>query len=436
MSATELAVYAGAALGLGAVVLSLLRNTVSKVVHWLWNSFWERFMLSVTFNRTDPGFDMIRDWLAAHPYANSAHRVKLVWDPETTRFNYVPGPGVHYIWYKRRPLVVTYGRKDAANSWDHAQESYQITVFGRDRKRLEGFIDEISCFRRVDQEDRMLVWTLSGGSWIWTRKRKRSMDTVYMPEKQKREVIEYVKSFINNEAWYHVRGIPHRLGLSLEGPPGSGKTTLATALAGLLDRPIYLMNLSTVGSDDSLMKAFLGVERDGIILIEDIDSYGVALKRVEGDQPEESPTAIPTDPSETPKNEAPGGIAKQHKEKQYGVTLSGLLNAIDGVAATEGRILLMTTNHPEKLDPALVRAGRVDRRVHIGALAPTEVEHMFRCFYPEAVTYLPEVRRYAEQRVMTAANWQALFIRYHDSSNGLMEEVIRPSLALAARDSL
>lgn len=98
MSIAELAVYTGAALGLGAILLSLLRGTVSKAVYWLWNSFWERFTLSVTFNRTDPGFDMIRDWLAAHPYANRAHRVKLVWDPETTRFTYAPGPGVHYLW--------------------------------------------------------------------------------------------------------------------------------------------------------------------------------------------------------------------------------------------------------------------------------------------------------------------------------------------------
>jgi mitochondrial chaperone BCS1 len=433
MTLLQTTIYAGAVLGLGAILAAFLRNTVQRLLVQLWHYLIERCTLTIEFSHSDQGFALVRDWLAVQPYANKARRVKMTWDNSSGKFSFVPGPGSHYFWYRGRPMAISYGKKEAANSWDRAIERYEITIFGRDRERLERFVEEISCFRRVE-EDRILVYTLGQGQWSWTGKRKRPMDTVYMPDKIKRDVVGYIQRFIDSEAWYRVRGIPWRIGMCFEGPPGTGKTTLATALAGMFERSIYSLNLSTVSSDADLQKAFLAVERDGIVLIEDIDSYNVARKRDENDQAEESPTATPNAEGDPVKNLiAKLDPAAPKKEKSYGVTLSGLLNAIDGVAATEGRILIMTTNHPENLDPALVRAGRVDKRVFIGPLGPAEVQAMFLCFYPEAKCFLPEIDQYAKNRVMTAANWQALFIRYHDSAEHLMEDVVRPTLA---RDSL
>jgi hypothetical protein len=60
------------------------------------------------------------------------------------------------------------------------------------------------------------------------------------------------------------------------------------------------------------------------------------------------------------------------------VTLSGILNVIDGAAAMEGRLLIMTTNHPEKLDPAFTRAGRCDSRFHIGYATQNSAEQTFK----------------------------------------------------------
>lgn len=324
------------------------------------------------------------------------------------------------MWYKKRPLIIKYSKRETANSSDNAIENYSVTVFGQDRSRLESFVEEISTFRKIE-EGRLLVYTQNNGGWLWSSKRKRTFDTVYMPEKQKKDILNYITNFNKNEAWYNIRGIPWRLGISLEGPPGTGKTTIATALASWFDRPLYSLNLSTVGGDEALQKAFLSVDRDGIILIEDIDSYGVAQKRSETFEPEMVPA--PENESELKKAaEAGSPIAQTKQQKSYGVTLSGLLNAIDGVAATEGRILIMTTNHPEKLDPALVRAGRIDRRIFIGKLGMPEVEAMFRCFYPEATpTQMETLKGYAKLVNLTAANWQGLFIQHHDSLETLIE---------------
>jgi chaperone BCS1 len=66
------------------------------------------------------------------------------------------------------------------------------------------------------------------------------------------------------------------------------------------------------------------------------------------------------------------------------VTLSGLLNALDGVAAQHGRIVVMTSNHPERLDPALVRPGRIDVKVELGHADDTQIATMFARFFPAA----------------------------------------------------
>src|SRR5690606_38276676 len=63
------------------------------------------------------------------------------------------------------------------------------------------------------------------------------------------------------------------------------------------------------------------------------------------------------------------------------LTFSGLLNAIDGISAKEGRILVLTTNHPEVLDPALVRPGRVDRKFEVGYCRPTEAAALYARFF-------------------------------------------------------
>jgi len=69
-------------------------------------------------------------------------------------------------------------------------------------------------------------------------------------------------------------------------------------------------------------------------------------------------------------------------EKRSGVSFSGLLNAIDGVAAQEGRALVMTTNHKERLDPALIRPGRADVHAELGLVSAATARRLFERFFP------------------------------------------------------
>ena len=153
------------------------------------------------------------------------------------------------------------------------------------------------------------------------------------------------------------QGIPYRRGYLLHGPPGSGKSSFIQALAGALNYDICVLNLSERGlADDKLIHLLSNTPERSFVLIEDIDA--AFNKRVQ--------------------TSADG--------YQSSVTFSGFLNALDGVASGEERIIFMTTNHPEVLDPALIRPGRVDLSVLIDDASPKQARCLFERFYGKAGT--------------------------------------------------
>ena len=162
---------------------------------------------------------------------------------------------------------------------------------------------------------------------------------------------------------------------SKHGVPGSGKTSLIHSLAGELGLDVYVISLSRAGLDDTTLQELISfLPERCIALMEDIDA---AFRH---DINREPPVM---DPSNAPSPGATGG--SQHR----GVTLSGLLNAIDGVAAHEGRLLFATTNHYESLDPALRRPGRMDRHIEFRLASRYQVAEMFERFYASTVSGPP-----------------------------------------------
>ncbi|PVH68428.1 P-loop containing nucleoside triphosphate hydrolase protein, partial [Cadophora sp. DSE1049] len=136
-------------------------------------------------------------------------------------------------------------------------------------------------------------------------------------------------------------------GESLYGPPGTGKSSLTCAIAGTCDLDIYILNISSL-DDSSLGKLFSELPANCVVLVEDIDAVNATQSRQRG--------TVETGQDET------GSKGKS----QGRVSLSALLNVLDGVGSQEGRVLIMTTNHAERLDTALIRPGRVDMKLALG----------------------------------------------------------------------
>ena len=190
---------------------------------------------------------------------------------------------------------------------------------------------------------------------------------------------------------YRRLGVPYHRGYLLYGPPGTGKTSLVSALAAKCEMSIYVVNL-TEFNDRSLKTAMNNIAEDSVVLFEDIDSMKVGHRRAALDARRELP-------------ERESGGEKADALASFGVTLSGLLNVLDGFHAPENVVFMMTTNAMDMLDPALLRPGRIDYKLFMGEAAESQRVELYRRFFPE-VTEM-EAREFAEaHREETMAEFQ------------------------------
>jgi hypothetical protein len=174
-----------------------------------------------------------------------------------------------------------------------------------------------------------------GTPWSdWQRLRgagTRDIDTVILPIAQKERIVGDLAKFLHAEGDYERLGVPWHRGYILEGPPGTGKTSFVRALATKFGLDVYFLPLADLNADTQLIRMIGNLSPKSILLIEDIDTVAVSHDREE-----------------------------ESEQTRKGATLSGLLNALDGVVTPHGLITIITTNHAERLDPALMRPGRAD----------------------------------------------------------------------------
>ncbi len=255
-------------------------------------------------------------------------------------------------------MVLTYTVDDENSKGSFLRQRFHIRTLGRNQTFLRELVTEAANLCAAD--DRVKVYDFRDKYWqLSASKRPRTLDSVILPTAQKARLIEDARWFFGAADWYAERGIPYRRGYLFSGPPGTGKSSVVLALASHLDKSVYALNLASVAQDSALMEAFAEVPANAILLVEDIHAMRISKSRAETKAPGEPPTVALT-------------------------TLSGLLNAIDGVAAPEGRLLVMTSNHPERLDPALIRPGRIDVHERFDLLGPAEVRRMYLRFHPGA----------------------------------------------------
>lgn len=182
----------------------------------------------------------------------------------------------------------------------------------------------------------------------------RPLETVVLEKGLRDELVEDLSTFLNQESRYAKLGIPWHRGYLFHGPPGTGKTSLPQALASHFDLEVNYVPLGDVKSDTALANLLSDVDDREILLLEDIDTVRAARTRDSDDEVEK-------------------------------VTLNGLLQALDGVTTPHGLIVFMTTNHRDRLEPALVRSGRVDVERYFGFADQHQVEEIIRVVTGEVV---------------------------------------------------
>jgi hypothetical protein len=179
-----------------------------------------------------------------------------------------------------------------------------------------------------DEPPALMMPSRWGGGW---QKRDdlptRGLDSVVLKAGQLERIRDDLDDFLASEERYVRMSQPWHRGYLWHGPPGTGKTSLARALATEFGLPTYYLPLGDIAKDSDLMQLVSGIKPRSVLLLEDVDSFHAATSRAD--------------------------------EKDH-ASVATLLNALDGVWTPHGLITMMTTNNRGALDPALIRAGRVD----------------------------------------------------------------------------
>ncbi|KAM6477586.1 BCS1 N terminal-domain-containing protein [Trichoderma sp. SZMC 28011] len=300
--------------------------------------------------------------------------------------HYTPSFGSHLFWYKGWPLFFERHQNQQQINFQSASEREELSIscFGRNPRLLKELLFEARQMYLKKDERKTLIYrsssgTAYGGEPYWQRsmsRPNRPFSTVILSEKMKQDLIDDAADYLNpaTRRWYANRGIPYRRGYLLYGPPGTGKSSLSLALAGYFRMKIYIVSLSSINAtEEGLTSLFSNLPTRCLVLLEDIDTAGLTHTREEPDAAP-APIAAPNPSAPTPPSGSNTGSGGR-------LSLSGLLNILDGVASQEGRLLVMTTNHIEKLDKALIRPGRVDMIVPFSLADKTMTESIFRAIY-------------------------------------------------------
>ncbi|KAM3066222.1 hypothetical protein ACMFMG_012126 [Clarireedia jacksonii] len=277
---------------------------------------------------------------------------------------YSLGYTIHHLWFEGRRFAVIRNQGELTNMRGDQRIDEKLTIecHGRSTQPIQHLLETVQKFKISNTEALLpvLVPKLSRRSpffTLWevsTMLRYRPKNSLALEKGILVGLIDDAADFLKNRTWYEQRGIPYQRGYLFYGPPGNGKSSFAFYLATTFGLNIYVINLGSQNlTDDDLTELFSALSDRCVVLLEDVDCAGR--------------TRHP--PVEEEKNEKPG------------ISLSGLLNTINGIGAKEGRILIVTTNEPQKLDDALLRPGRIDRKYEFRNPTSEHIERLFLLMY-------------------------------------------------------
>ncbi|KDQ19609.1 hypothetical protein BOTBODRAFT_444023 [Botryobasidium botryosum FD-172 SS1] len=391
---------------IGGTVETARRASVSA-----WNSFVDSFFLTAHFGQEDYPYDWIMHWLAKQPSWSQSREFEITTRDSTGRGGvnalceeeeevdvdllddddqlvhgkrkrqvaFMPSLNTtHHVFYHGHWLRITRSMRTTEYG---PSEELKISVVARNNSILKKLVLQAKREYEADMDDRVNIYLADHrrfGGWRFNGSRqKRPMSSIVLEPGVKDMLLADAQDFLRSEYWYGERGIPFRRGYLLHGVPGSGKTSLIHAMAGELGLDIYVISLSAKGMSDTTLSTLMSrVPPRCIVLLEDLDA---AFTR--GVSRDAKSTGIPRAGSSSTATTATPAATTEAPDPNT-LSLSGLLNSLDGVAAAEGRLLFATTNHIERLDPALSRPGRMDVWVDFKHASKWQAEGIFKNFFP------------------------------------------------------
>ena len=299
---------------------------------------------TITVAENSAIFDKVLAWVNRRLPADSRRAVRLVEDHNNRNTVYsVADPGGHGLSFEFEGGTVEVGLSTQGASADVSGSGTEFNLVAA-RKTLvltcpnkrvqQALTAELTSAAALRTGPQLYIANTWGGWTLPAPLPPRPVNSVTLRGALREDLLSDARTFLDSQSAYHEMGLPWHRGYLFYGPPGTGKTSFVLALANALNLDLYFMSLSDLDKDARLLETVGDIRSESLLLLEDIDVVHATRSRDDAES--------------------------------RGVSLSGLLNALDGVATPNGLITVMTTNHVESLDEALLRPGRVDRKEEFG----------------------------------------------------------------------
>ena len=361
----------GAVLAIMTYLVMALKDTPM----WIWSRIERKIIYKVNIDELDELYYYFEKWLInnhAEKYRNVEASLNFIKNNDAgvgindsqikKIINYKQYEDFFVIKYMGKRLYIWKGREkfeNASNIKSAFFNRYRISgLFGR--KQIEALMKQVLDYNlKLETESRKInIYTNSTwGEWYLIHDLKtKDINDVVIDHLDKLKLIDDITTFEKSEKWYNERSISYKRGYLFEGPPGNGKTSLSLSLAQKLKRDIYFLN-DDLDNNAALNRAVQGLKPNSILALEDVDC--MFNKRV----------------------------VKEGTKEENSFNFSTLLNCLDGAFSKENVITIMTTNHLDKLDPALIRTGRIDMKLKINNPSKQLIEQYMRIFYGSPVQF-------------------------------------------------
>ena len=391
--------------GLLLMIIGGISVWLRAVPERVWDWIVGQTTMMITVKDDDAAFAWVKEWFLEQRFLKRLRRVDLDTTVRNERIAMIPAPGKHWFWYGRRPFEVWFSRTENTHERSGRRvESLTFRTLGRKRAFLECFVEDVVHCHVKRQGVQSYLYVYDDG-WDYVEGYSpRGLASVVLQPGEKEHLLEDVAQFRRSKGRYEQLGVPYHRGYLFYGPPGTGKTSLVSALGAHFGLSIYVTNLGEF-NDRSLMSAVNQVPANSVLLFEDIDC-------MRGSQSREGLDLGGG------KNGSTTTSTKENAATNV-TTLSGLLNVLDGFNAPNGVLFVMTTNHVEKLDPALLRPGRIDYKLFLGKASDRQKVELYRRFFPDASERKAREFVDASRSAETMAEFQGLLLALEQGEDRL-----------------